>query len=496
MGLMRFLIHPASLMSDWPEVHRGFLSGVDGRVFGTRIEVEGNLVTCRRITSESGKFHVGWPIADFGRPITSTATLPEREEPYLLAVELARGKIVQLRNQASQWDVAGMRMPAAYRAPATEAHRLFAAAASSQDRPEEASRLANEALNQACRAADALTLSYAEQALAGRNQRNPRLPALLGCDLEGGPPPPDAQELFQKAFQACIIRCSWNDIESLEGEYFWDGVDQQLAWCEAQKMKFRAGPLIDLGPDGLPGWLANWEHDPLNLQSFVCDFVETALSRYMGRIRTWEIVARPNSGGALTLNEEQRLTLTARVLDIARQVDDDAQLLIRVDQPWGEYQARGQHRLSPIQMTDALIRSGIELAGVNLEIACGYLPRGSAPRDLLDVSRLIDLWSIMQVPLHITLACPSSLEPDPLANPDHEVDPHLWPEPANEARQAKWLDQFLPLLMAKPAVASVTWSTFTDALPHEFPHAGLLRIDGHPKPSLERIINYQLSANR
>jgi hypothetical protein len=114
----------------------------------------------------------------------------------------------------------------------------------------------------------------------------------------------------------------------------------------------------------------------------------------------------------------------------------------------------------------------------------------------LDVSRLIDLWSIMQVPLHVTLACPSSLEPDPLANPDHEVDPHLWPEPASELRQAKWLDQFLPLLMAKPAVASVTWSTFTDALPHEFPHAGLLRIDGHPKSSLETIINYQRAANK
>jgi hypothetical protein len=170
--------------------------------------------------------------------------------------------------------------------------------------------------------------------------------------------------------------------------------------------------------------------------------------------------------------------------------------MIRVDQPWGEYQARGQHRLSPLQMTDALIRSGIELAGVNLEIACGYLPRGSAARDLLDVSRLIDAWSAMQIPLHITLACPSSSEPDPLANPDHEVDAHLWPEPANEVRQAFWLDQFLPLLTAKPAVASVTWSTFTDALPHEYPHAGLLSIDGLPKLSLERLISHQLAAKK
>lgn len=493
MGLMRFIVHPASLLSDWPEVQRGYLCGPDGRIFPTRIEVDGNLISCRRTTSESAKFQVGWPIPNFGRPMTSTASLPEREEPYLLVVELARGKIVQIRNQASQWEVAGMRIPADYAQPSTEAHRLFARAASSQEDPETACRLAGEALQLACRAADCLTRSYAQQAMAGRQQRYPQL-ALLGCELGGAPPPSDAEELFLKTFDAAAVRCSWTDIESAEGDYNWESVDRQLAWCEAHRLKIRAGSLIDLGTNGLPAWLSNWEHDLLNVQSFVCDFVETAISRYVGRIRSWDVVARPNSGGALALNEESRLTLTARVLDVARQVDEEAQLLIRVDQPWGEYQARGQHRLSPLQLTDALIRSGIGLAGVNLEIACGYLPRGSARRDLLDVSRLIDSWSVLSVPLHITLACPSTSRTDPRAAPDQEIDPHLWSSPADEALQAHWLEQFLPLLMAKPAVASVTWSTFTDSVPHEYPNSGLLRADGIPKPSLERIMRWKLGS--
>ena len=314
--------------------------------------------------------------------------------------------------------------------------------------------------------------------------------ALLGCAFGGSPPAGDAETRFLSSFKSAIIHCNWNEIESAEGEYRWDLVDEQLAWCEQQKLKVRAGPLIDLGANGLPNWLSNWEQDLQNVQSFVCDFVETAVTRYLGRIRTWEIVARPNSGGALALNEENRLTLTARVLDIARQVDEEAQLLIRVDQPWGDYQARGQHRLSPLQLTDALIRSGIGLAGVNLEIACGYLPRGSAVRDLLDVSRLIDAWSVLQVPLHLTLSCPSSIAPDPLAGPDHEVDPHLWSQPVDEQQQAHWVGQFLPLLMAKPAVASVTWSTFSDAAPHEYPRAGLLRADGSPKPVLQKFTDY------
>lgn len=491
MGLMRFIIPPDLLQSEWPEIHRGYLCGPDGRIFQTRIEVENNIAQCRRTSSESAKFHVGWPIAGFGRPVTSTASLPEREQPYLLAVELARGKIVQLRNQASQWEVAGMQIPAEFARPYSLAHRQFAKAASSQDRPDEAARFASEALSFACRAAECLTLAYARQALAGRQQRYPQLPALLGCELGGEPPDTRTEERFLSAFNSAAIRCSWADIESSEGEYNWDNVDRQLEWCEAHKIKVRGGPLIDLGPGGLPAWLANWEHDLLNVQSFVCDFVETAISRYQGRIRSWEVVARPNSGGALALNEESRLTLTARILDIARQVDEEAQLSIRIDQPWGDYQARGQHRLSPLQLTDALIRSGIGLAGVNLEIACGYLPRGSGLRDLLDVSRLIDAWSVLQVPLQIALASPSSSEHDPLAASDQEVDPNLWPNAVNETEQARWLAQLLPLLMAKPAVAGVTWCTFSDAVPHEYPHAGLVRADDRSKPALDVMLDYR-----
>src|SRR5262245_40749102 len=104
MGLIRFAVHPATLLADWPEVHAGFLTGADGRVFPTRIEISDEVVGCRRTSSESAKFHVAWPVEGFGRPMISTASLPERDQPYLLPVELARGKIVQVRNQAAQWE--------------------------------------------------------------------------------------------------------------------------------------------------------------------------------------------------------------------------------------------------------------------------------------------------------------------------------------------------------------------------------------------------------
>ena len=160
---------------------------------------------------------------------------------------------------------------------------------------------------------------------------------------------------------------------------------------------------LDLSLNGLPKWLDQWGHDFFNLQSFLCDFVETAVQRYAGKIRLWEVSSRVNTGGALNLTEENCLTLVARTLEVARRVDEESQFLIRIEQPWGTYQTRGQHRLAPVQFVDALLRCGVGLAGVNLEIAVGYAEHGSSSRDLLDFSRMLDVWSGLEIPLHITL---------------------------------------------------------------------------------------------
>jgi hypothetical protein len=249
--------------------------------------------------------------------------------------------------------------------------------------------------------------------------------------------------------------------------------------------------LLDLAPEGLPTWLWQWERDFLNLQSFVCDFVETAVSRYFGKIRHWEISARVNTGGALAISEEDRLALVARTLEAARQVDEEIQLLIRVDQPWGGYQARGQHRLSPMQFVDALLRSGVGLSGVNLEVAVGYRPRGSAARGQLDFSRLLDRWGLLGIPIYVTLAFPSANGADAKCRTDLEVGEASWRDAWTENAQAEWIDDYLPILMAKDQIVGIYWTHFSDSDPHDFPHAGLLRHDETPKPALARIAHYR-----
>lgn len=491
MGVMRFLIHPVELLQNWPEVYRAYICGPDLSVCPTRVEIDGPLIACRRQTSESGKLYVAWEVPGFGKPVLGTASLPEREEPYLLPVELARGKLVQVRNQLASWEGAGMQVPPAFAKIHAEAHTLFAKAAASQDSPERACRDAQQAIRKTFEAAEILTQAYSRQSLANRHRKYTQVPTLLGCQLSNDAARPDCEPQFLDAFNAAAVPVEWRVVEPLEGTYHWDVYDKQVEWCQENRLVIRGGPLLDLSPDGLPQWLWKWENDIWNLQSFVCDYVETAIRRYAGKIRLWEISARVNSGGALALGEEHRLGLVAKTLEVARHVDEEAELFIRVDQPWAEYQARGQHKLSPIQFADALLRAGVGLNGINLEIAVGYQPRGTCSRDLLDYSRLIDLWSALGLPLHVTLAFPSARGSDSKCTSDLEVDSASWKVDWSEQAQADWIDQYLPLLIAKPAIVGVFWSHFSDRHSHCYPHAGLARADGTPKPSLERVVQHR-----
>jgi Glycosyl hydrolase family 10 len=489
MGVMRFQVSsPQTLEKHWPDIYRAFMTGADGRVYPTRVEIGGSIITCRRMVSDSGRLYVGWPVAGFGTPIVSTASLVERSEPYLLTLELARGKIAQLRDQISAWEISGMTIPVAFQEPFQEAHRLFRRAAGLQDQPAEASSLASESLRWAFVAGDIAVKSYASQRMAARRKRSPQPPAALGCSLGAQVLDPRSEKLFLDAFSAAAVPVEWRNVEPSAGNRLWETTDRQVEWCLANRLMVYGGPLLNFAPDAMPRWLESWSKNASNLQSLVCDFVETAVARYAGQIRKWEVCASANTGGALGLSEEDRLSLVARALDVVRQVDDEIQVLVQIDQPWGEYQSRGMHRLSPLQFVDALLRSGIGLSAVNLEVAVGFRPRGSSPRDLVDLSRMLDNWAALGIPLTVTLASPSESDsPDPLASAGIQAEADGAHEAWNEAAQAAWIDSVVPVLMAKQAVVGIFWTHFSDGMPHDYPHAGLLRPDGSAKPAFERL---------
>jgi len=485
MGVMRFLVHPPLPGDEWPEVFRGFVRGGDESVHPTRIEYDGRQITCRRPTGDNGRFFVAWPVAGQGRPTVGTASLCEREAPYLLPLELARGKVVQIRNQWAAWEAQGFTASSELTDAMRTAQALFSRAATSQCDEGACCDLAQQSLEVAQRVANGLAREYAAHSLAERFRKFPVVPSLLGCDPVYAGRDKNQDARFLEAFNAASIPVEWRTVEAEQGERHWAPFDEQVAWCQEHKLVIRGGPLFNFSFCGLPAWLRKWEHDACSVQCFIADFVETAIRRYLGRVRIWEVSAGLNSGGSVAFTEEHRLTLAAKTLELARQVDDESQFFLRIDQPWGEYQARGQHRLSPLHFADALVRAGLGLAGITLDIAVGFRPQGTPDRDLLEFVRLIDLWGTLQLPLHVNLAFPAAAGPDPLCDSELEADVAGAEGADLERRQAEWLASLLPVLIARPMVAGVFWSHLADAVPHRLPHAGLCRADGSPRPAYD-----------
>jgi hypothetical protein len=55
MGVMRFLVSSPPHLENWPDIYRAYITGADGRIYPTRVEVDGSIITCRRAVSESGR---------------------------------------------------------------------------------------------------------------------------------------------------------------------------------------------------------------------------------------------------------------------------------------------------------------------------------------------------------------------------------------------------------------------------------------------------------
>ncbi len=125
MGVMKFRLPSEDLVRKPPDYRKAYITGLDRTPARVGVELRNGLMTCLRETTESGRLFVPWPIDGYGTPIVGTATLAERPTPYALAVELARGKLNDVRNQLADWTQMGLRStPELTRAARSRAARV------------------------------------------------------------------------------------------------------------------------------------------------------------------------------------------------------------------------------------------------------------------------------------------------------------------------------------------------------------------------------------
>jgi hypothetical protein len=450
----------------------------------------GHMVVSRS-EDESGSLVAPSAVDGVGWLMGSTGTLIERNRPYHLLIELARGKLNQVRSQAADWVLGGLPMPAAFDETLHSGIEAFARAVTGP--AEEADAHARDTLRLAHAAADLLVETYIEQVFQIRHQRQPRLDTTLGCRLGTSPPSPPLAEALAAACNAITLPLSWRTVENEEDTYHWDIWDTQVAWAARQGLPLSAGPLIDFEPSQLPTWLWLFNGDVPNLTHFMCRFVKEAVARYRKQIPRWQVTAASNSSSCLSLSDDDLLQLTYRLAEAARQADPGVELVLGISEPWGEYTAEGQRSHPPFLFADTLVRSGLNLAALDLEVVMGVEPRGSYCHDLLDLSRLLDLYALLGVPLRVTLGYPSAASPDPQADPELHVGGGSWGKGGSNGSgytpdvQADWAAAFTSLCVCKPYVQAVQWAHLSDAEPHQFPHCGLVDAAGAVKPAHARL---------
>jgi hypothetical protein len=480
MGTMTFQLPAGLPAASARELERTCVAGgPDNMPWPTVVRVEGDRLTVTRGVDESGYLVVPWDVA--GRLMGTTATLMERPGPYDLLVELARGKVNQVRCQAADWLGGGLQLDPALGRQIHDATNAFVGAVAGDP------HRAADALTLGYRAADALVRAYVDQVFTIRHQRQARLDTPLGCRLGTGVPPEPLAGALLAACNAVCVPMAWNTVEADEGSYDWGPADALLDWAARHGVAATAGPLVDFSPAHLPAWLWLWERDVPGLASFMCKYVEAAVRRYRPRVRRWQLTAASNCASVLSLTEDELLGLTYRLVETARQVDPSLELVVGVSQPWGEYMAVEDRTHSPFIFADTLIRSGLNLAALDIELVMGMTPRGSYCRDLLEASRVLDLYALLGVPLRVTLGYPSAESPDPDADPELRVAGGRWHGGFDPATQADWAASFGALALCKPFVQGVQWAHLSDAGPHPFPHCGLADAANRPKPALAKL---------
>jgi hypothetical protein len=487
MGTMTFQL-PAGLRPEVAaELERSCLAGgPDNMPFPTRRRLNGDRLLLERPTDESGYLVAPWPVAEAGLLMGSSATLMERSDPpYQLLVELARGKVNQVRNQLADWEAGGLLVPDDLRELVLRATVGFGRGVCSGDAADLA-KLAQQALDQGHVASGQLTDAYVTQVFQIRHQRQDRLDTALGCRLGASIDSPDLAAELTGTFNRVSVPMSWHLVEAEETIYNWTEPDRLLAWAESAEIDVAAGPLIDFSSAQLPAWLWLWERDLPSMATFMCRFVEAAVRRYRSRVRRWQLTAASNWANVLSLTEEELMGLTFRLGETARQVDPSLELVLGISQPWGEYMVTTD-RASPFIFADNLIRSGLNLSAINVEVVMGVQGRGSYCRDALDVSRLLDLYALLGVPLQVTLGYPHARDYDADADPELTVGWGAGAGGFTPEAQAAWAGRFAALALCKPYVQAVHWAHFADAEPHQFPACGVIDAKGSRLPALAEL---------
>ncbi|MCS7166880.1 MAG: hypothetical protein RMI91_09105 [Gemmatales bacterium] len=403
----------------------------------------------------------------------ATTTLMPRLRPYDLVRELARGQLHQVRELATAWEEAGLISPRELTAHLRQALRQFLYSA--QAGQEAHGRSARQALQFAMVAGQALTLETARSLAQARQERSP-VPFYVGHVLDRVTHVGDLTPLYP-TFQGIRLTCPF-DPQACEQESYWWHLHLTLDCLRRQGWQVCLGPFFDFASTHFYELWQSLNNKEQFLQRGILFL--SRMCAHAEFVHDWHIASAVNLFPT-ELGLEEGIRFLGRLLRPIKRLLRGKNVSVGLAHPFGELAARSQEHPIPVLLADWLSRADLGLTALDLELIFECEPRGSFLRPPWSISHLFDVFSDIQLPLHLSLGLPATHESDALADPpDQEVF-----VPANEDWQAAWASALLDLALAHPNVQRVTWLDASDAIPHLVPHGGLLDKNGRPRPVLQ-----------
>jgi len=473
------------------DVMGAYLIGQENVPLRSEIAIVDGEIRCRKQAMGPAALALLWPVPGFGKFLLETTRLPERDEPYILNVELARARLQLVAYKQADWGLYDYHGGEEIYTRIREAEKLFVESLQRTDQPAAASVYADRSLADSMPAGEGLALFHAGIFLSHRRAEG-RKEAPFGCVLSLGETQDDFREKLDGVFDHVTLPISWQQIEPVEQQFSWDRTDGWVNWLlKHPNLAIRGSPLVSFNPDVTPDWLFVWENDFDHVRDLVYEHLTQVLERYGKHVRSWSVLSGIHRDNTLGLTFEQLMELTRLSANLFRRLQPGGRSLIDLVNPWGEYYARSQRTIPPVLYADVAVQSGVSFDALGLQMSFGYADEGYFLRDLLQVSNQLERYASLGKPLQLTaVSVPSSPLADPLdrwGGKRPASDGGEWMGEWTEQRQADWLEKFCRIAFSKPYVESVTWRDLCDGQPHFIPHAGLLRADGSPKPAYERL---------
>jgi hypothetical protein len=496
--MLKFVVYEnGELATQWT-LRNAYVMGADDVGVRASVKFEKGVITCDKATIGPAALALQFEVEEIGDLMLQTCLLPERDEPYLLTLELARHRLMRVISKQEDWAMFDLPDESPAKRRINIAKKRFIDALCKIDTPAEADRLSREALAASIDAAEELALNHADAMIVRR--LNSGQVSKYNCGV-GVALTQSAEKLgptMVGAFDFVRLATPWKLLEPSEQEYNWAPLD---AWCEfafRNRVPIIGGPLVSFTPSSIPDWLYIWEHDYDTVRDLLYEHIERVVTRYRNVVSIWNVVSGIHVNKHFTFNFEQLMDLTRMSVMLTKKVHPQARTLIEITHPFGEYYSTNQRSIPPLMYAEMIVQAGIPFEAFGVRVLMGQGDGAQSVRDLMQVSALLDRFNGLGKPVHVTaVGVPSEPAPANATGPDGKPLPTAgyWRKPWSTLVQERWLEALYKVALSKPFVEAVAWHDLADHEDSDLPSGGLLKSNGQPKSAFRRMASLRKSIN-